>query len=147
SGNEAVTFNDATGVTMVALATNGTFAAAKPMPASAKLVDTAIVSTPTGFVVLGFTATGQLQRSLLAADGTPGALTNIGAVIANRTALAPVAKFNTVASQIEILEVGAAGALQLLHVKLGTGTAADTVSAAVSTDFATDAQPALAVNT
>jgi hypothetical protein len=106
-----------------------------------------IASTPSGFVVLGYDGTGQLQRTVQSGT-TFSALANIGSVVATRAVGIPaVARFNATPGQLEVLQAGANGALQLLHVKLGSGGAADTVSAAVNVGISTDATPALAINT
>src|SRR5207245_1678613 len=103
----------------------GTFSKALPLPGSAKLADVFIASTPSGFVVRGYTSTGQLQRTVLSGT-TFSALSNLGSALATRAIGIPaVARFNAGPRQLEVLQAGANGALQLLHVKLGSGGAAD----------------------
>jgi hypothetical protein len=145
TGNETVAFNDASGQTTIVTVSTGAPAAVL-LPGNAKLTDLALTYTSSGLVILGYEG-DQLRQSVAGPDGTFSPLANVGPAASNRAPVAPIARFNPIASQMEVLAAGANGALSLTRVKLGATRAEDTVSAPINTGISTDTTPGMAVNT
>jgi hypothetical protein len=145
TGNETVAFNDASGQTTIVTVSTGAPRAVL-LPGNAKLTNLALAYAPGGLVVFGYEG-DQLRQSVAGPDGTFSPLANVGPAAANRAPVAPLARFNPVAGQLEVLAAGANGALSLTHVKLGATRAEDTVSAPVNVGISTDTTPGMAVNT
>jgi hypothetical protein len=142
TGNEAIVFNDPSGLTMVVTSENGVFGTPEPLPGDPKLTDVAVAYTPLGIVVLGYEGpqlvmSVQIQRAFTDLD-------NMGPPVANRAPIAPVIRYNQAAGRIEILTAGENGALSLTRV---TATTSPTVSAPLPVGISTDSTPGMAVNT
>jgi hypothetical protein len=146
TGVEILVFNDATGQTMVLASQKGKFGPSQALPGNPKLTDLAAVFSTSGLAILGFDG-GQLRRSIGDPSGAFGDLANVGSAFNNRGPyIATVARYNSVSDQIEVLVTGESGALQLGHLKLGSGGAADTFSGWLPVGITTDSAPGMAVN-